>query len=298
MAKFRKVDPRIWNDCKFRSLTDSAKLAFLFVLTHPSLTHLGAMRATVEGLAAELGWSTEAFRDAFGEALSNGMAKHDSKACFFWLPNFLKYNKPESPNVVKAWEQSIDLLPECTLKTALIRHGKAYAEGLGKAFGEALPEAFRKPMPNQEQKQEQKQEQEQEQESPSDSLSPSNGDKEDFAAKERELIGRWNATPGVRAIRGERLTDSRRSSLRTRLKNSGWFGELLQALAKFPLKCTVNDPDGWKPDADWILQPDSVQKILEGKYDYVKGNKPAPRTGAGQQYDPDAKEKDSSHGNW
>lgn len=36
MASYRKIDPRIWNDERFRVLTDSGKLAFLFVLTHPS----------------------------------------------------------------------------------------------------------------------------------------------------------------------------------------------------------------------------------------------------------------------
>ena len=47
MGKYRKVDPKIWNDEKFRELSDSAKLLFLFLLTHPHMTPLGAMRATV-----------------------------------------------------------------------------------------------------------------------------------------------------------------------------------------------------------------------------------------------------------
>ena len=31
--RYRKIDPRIWNDEKFRQFSDRAKLAFLFVLT-------------------------------------------------------------------------------------------------------------------------------------------------------------------------------------------------------------------------------------------------------------------------
>ncbi len=57
MSKYRKIDPRIWNDEHFRPLSDSAKLLFLFLLTHPHLTALGAMRATPAGLADELRWS-------------------------------------------------------------------------------------------------------------------------------------------------------------------------------------------------------------------------------------------------
>ena len=154
-SRYRKVDPRIWNDKKFRNLSDQGKLAFFFLLTHPHMTSIGAMRGTIAGLAEELGWDTEAFREAFREALSKGMAKHDPKACFIALPNFLKYNRPESPNVVKAWESALDLLPECSLKMQVIHEAKGYAEGLSKAFGEALPEAFAKAMPYQEQEQEQ-----------------------------------------------------------------------------------------------------------------------------------------------
>lgn len=157
MARYRKIDPRIWNDEKFRALSDSGKLAFLFLLTHPHMTSLGAMRATPGGLAEELGWNAEAFREAFREALSKGMAEHDPEARMIALPNFIRYNPPESPNVIKAWLGSLDLLPECSLKVRVVERAKAFAEGLGEAFREALPEAFAKTMPNQEQEQEQKQ---------------------------------------------------------------------------------------------------------------------------------------------
>jgi len=160
MAKYRKIDPRIWNDEKFRSLSDNGKLVFLFLLTHPFMTALGAMRATIPGLAAEMGWKQEAFAKAFQEALSKGMAEHDAEACFVWLPRFLKYNGPESPNVVKAWVSSLDLLPECSLKNKVIQDVKAFAKALPEAFAKALPEAFAKSMPYQEQEQEPKQEQE------------------------------------------------------------------------------------------------------------------------------------------
>lgn len=160
MSRYRKVDPRIWNDAKFRELSNSAKLVFFMLLTHPSMTALGAMRATIAGLAEELGWETEAFREAFLEGLSKGMAEHDPKACLVALPNFLRYNPPESPNVVKAWVGALDLLPECDLKTRVIARSRDFAEGMSNSFAQALPEAFGKGMPNQEQEQEQEQEKE------------------------------------------------------------------------------------------------------------------------------------------
>lgn len=155
MSRYRKIDPRIWNDAKFSSLSDRAKLVFFMLLTHPNMTALGAMRATLSGLAEELGWEPEAFREAFREASQKGMAEHDQKACLVALPNFIKYNPPESPNVIKAWSSALDLLPECSLKTRVTARAKAFAESMTEGFAKALPEAFSKGMPYQEQEQEQ-----------------------------------------------------------------------------------------------------------------------------------------------
>lgn len=150
MSRFRKVDPRIWNDEKFRALSDMGKLVFFMLLTHPSMTALGAMRATIAGLAEELGWTPEAFREAFDDALHQGMAEHDAKACLIALPNFVRYNLPESPNVIKAWVGALDLLPECDLKSTVVHRAKEVAEGMTKGFAEAFKDAFAQAMPYQE----------------------------------------------------------------------------------------------------------------------------------------------------
>jgi hypothetical protein len=159
---YRKIDTRMWNDEKFCGLSDDGKLVFIFVMTHPNMTALGAMRATLPGLAAELGWLPERFREGFQEAFAKGMVEHDEKANFVALPNFLKYNPPESPNVVKAWAKCLDLLPECPLKAQVFHRAKGLVKAKGKAFLEAFPkdilEAFAKGMPYQEQEQEQEQE--------------------------------------------------------------------------------------------------------------------------------------------
>lgn len=163
MSKYRKIDPRIWNDTKFRSLSDNGKLVFLFILTHPHMTPIGGIRATVPGLAAELGWQTEAFREAFREAFDKAMVKADKIAPLIWCPNFLKYNRPESPNCVVSWAGGLDDLPECQLKSYILQQVKAFSEGLPEAFRKALPEAFDQPSPHPSPIQEQEQEQEQEQ---------------------------------------------------------------------------------------------------------------------------------------
>ncbi|MGO4135148.1 hypothetical protein ACEQ6A_11370 [Rhizobium brockwellii] len=148
MSHYRKIDVRVWNDARFMSLSMEGKLAWFMLLTHPMMTSLGAIRATPDGLAAELSLGAEGYREAFREALRDvidkGMADFDPKANLIALPNFLKYNKPESPNVVKAWASSAEMLPECDLKNVIIQRSIAYAEGLGKGFKEAVYKAFPK----------------------------------------------------------------------------------------------------------------------------------------------------------
>jgi hypothetical protein len=147
-TRYRKVSSAFWNDAGVLRLSDRGKLAFLFILTHPNMTSLGMMRATMSGLAEELGWEVKAFREAFGEAFREGMVEASTEAPLIALPNFLKHNKPESPNVVKSWERILPELPECELKTQQMQRVKAFTEALPKAFREALPEAFGKPYPN------------------------------------------------------------------------------------------------------------------------------------------------------
>jgi hypothetical protein len=142
MSKYRKVDVKVWNDTKFNSMSERGKLIFLFLMTHPNLMMLGAMRATVPGLAAEIHIPLEGFQEAFKEVIQKGMAKYDETACLVWLPNFLKYNRPESPNVVRSWAEAYDLLPESALKDVIIQRLKGFIEGLSEAFRKAFAEAF------------------------------------------------------------------------------------------------------------------------------------------------------------
>lgn len=175
MARYRKVDPRIHNDRKFCSLSLEARYLFLFVLTHPQMTALGAFRTTKESLVSELKGLGEGFDEGFDEVLQKGLLKYDGESCLLYAKNFVKYNPPENPNVVKGWLSALDLLPECPLLIEVLVNASSVAHGLfdgnkknvvnplesvietlSKEFGEPFP----KSLPNQEQEQKQEQEQE------------------------------------------------------------------------------------------------------------------------------------------
>ena len=139
MARFRKIDVRIWNDRKFRELSDNGKLAFILLLTHPDTTQIGTIRTRVSNLADELGWSNDAMSHAIREAILKGMIDADEKAGLMVINNFLKYNAPSSPNAFKSWRELIDLMPECDLLDKHVAGLKAFIDGLSDGMKKAIP---------------------------------------------------------------------------------------------------------------------------------------------------------------
>ncbi len=103
-------------------------------------------------------------------------------------------------------------------------------------------------------------------EEPQEYTLSADADELDLSDAEARFIERWNDTPGVIRNRGSNLTAGRMRLFRVRMADREWRDAIKEALAKFPLKLSADG--GWKPDMDWILKPDSITRILEGKYDW------------------------------
>lgn len=159
MARYRKIDVRIHGDEKFRRLSSPqpcGKYLWFYLLTTKRSTSLpGLFEAGEMSLAEEIGWPLEGFRKAFQELSREGLAKANWEARVVWLPKVIRYNRPESVNVVKGWAKHWDEVPECDLKNEAYSTLMSELKALGEAFAEAFRKGCPKPMPNQEQEQEQ-----------------------------------------------------------------------------------------------------------------------------------------------
>jgi len=142
MAHYRKIDVAIWNDSAFNSLKPVGKLAFFMLITHPNMTAIGAMRSTVQGLAAEIGISAKDFSHLF----STKLAMVDEKTNCVFVPNFLRYQTIDSPspNVIKGWVKQSEFIPEGKLKDLAIENILSFIEGKGDSFRKAFDDSFRK----------------------------------------------------------------------------------------------------------------------------------------------------------
>lgn len=295
--RYRKISVCIWNDAKFMALSNDAKLIVFFMLTHPALTQIGALRANVPGLAYELGMEFEAFKKGFEEVLKQGIVKHDGKL-LFWFPNFLKYNLPESPNVVKSWRYGFNELPESDLKTDILIGVKSLVDGLSQGFREAFTKAFAEELTdaslNQrtENREQRTGDKDKRVGDSQDSFSGSAETEPDEQAEQstpncpyekiREL---YNATC-VSLPQCRDMTPQRKARLKA-IWRSGNGKQFIEWWEKFFTKVhqstfLAGDNDrGWTANFDWILKPANMVKIEEGAYLPKKSKKKAAPKSAG-----------------
>lgn len=159
---FRKIDPRIWGDAKFRRLSDDAKLLWFYFLTNPHLTNLpGVFQAWPEGMARDLGWLDEPTTEkpcrldaAFKEITDLKMAIYDDIAGLIYIPRAYFFNLPDNINVVKGWAVWFFQLPECPLRERILNDFKhnleRYRKGYSEPFTKPYEEPFAKPYAKQE----------------------------------------------------------------------------------------------------------------------------------------------------
>ena len=147
MGKYRKIETNIWNDSKFFSLGFTGKLSFLYILTHPNLTMLGAMRASIDGVISEVSNNKDEkrlYKKGFKEVIKLGLIQVSEHPPCIWVPSFLRYNKPESKNVIAAWGKTVDMLPDGEIKNNVIKAVQGLKEDLPESFKKSLDKVFDK----------------------------------------------------------------------------------------------------------------------------------------------------------
>lgn len=173
MARYKKIDVRIWNDAKFNALSSDAQLIFLYLLTSPQTTMLGAVPVDKHTVSRILKFDDIRYGIGYKQLSQYGMLEYD-EAGIFWIKNFLKYNPPENPKVVISYASLLDLFPECPLLIKIAKSVLRACEARGDSYVNALHPEFKKlakydiakgmpygiayGMPYQEQEQEQEQE--------------------------------------------------------------------------------------------------------------------------------------------
>lgn len=296
MARYRKIDIRIRSDARFRNLSapsPNGQSLWFHLLTGPHTGLIPGLAGIGEAaMAEELNWPLEGFREAFREVFREGMAKADWKARLVWVPKAIRYDPPQSPNVVKSWADAWDELPECALKVEAWQGLKAFLEGKGEAFLKAFLEACPKPSPNQEQEQEQ----EESLSSTADAADPcpllpipDDAEEQDASVPlqqlqllqnqqrfgPEDLAALWNDRahpnlPRVSEVTGKRL-EKARSRLKEHPERSWWIEVILAGNASPHCRGESQPMRGakkpWRLNFDFLVDNDTnAVKVREGTY--------------------------------
>lgn len=273
---YRTIDAKFWHDQKITKLSKDAKFFMLYLVTNPH-SHLCGLYYLPSVMATHESGLKKSELDALWHTLSSsGLAYRDDENQVVWVVNMLGYQGRGAKNEAAAAKQ-LRLFTDSPLIARFVRRYPQFKDRV--SIGYPAQDQFGTP----------EQEQEQEQDRPTVSLSTC---VDDGGTKAR-FISMWNATKGVTKISG--LSKKRLAALNARLREKvigpdggplAWIDALELSLKKFPLKFTRGDPAGWVPDGDWILKPDSVTRILEGKYDWSKGNGRSSEPTPGLVHDP------------
>lgn len=143
-ARYRRVSIEMYADQKFCELSPqppSGQGLWIYLLTGPFSTLIpGVCVGGEAGISEALRWPLRAFRRAFTEIASRGMARADWSARVVFLPKALGHNLPQSPSVVTGWRQAWAEVPACELKTQAALTIRTILGGMGEGYQRAFEE--------------------------------------------------------------------------------------------------------------------------------------------------------------
>jgi hypothetical protein len=138
-----------------QGLSDAERVMWLYLTTGPQSTSVGIYRLSIAVAVEELGNLTETEFLERLEAVCDVFAwRYDPRTRVLWLPEWLRENPPQSPNVCVAWRKLLVTVPDCELKAEAIDAIQgflcSFGESFRKAFGNLqvrLPQGFSKVSP-------------------------------------------------------------------------------------------------------------------------------------------------------
>lgn len=160
---YGKVSLDMWGDAKFCALTPqqpSAQTLWIYLLVGPFRCSIPGLNLNVGagGLSDRLGWKPAQVARHWRELEDRQMAVADWPHGLVWLPNGIKWNPPETPNVIRGWGKVA--LPECALARTVVQTLRLYVHsnldaGFPSTFDATFPLGSPQGSANQEQQQDQ-----------------------------------------------------------------------------------------------------------------------------------------------
>lgn len=129
------VSPTLWKSRRYRSLSDTAKLLFNYLLTGPQQTAIGAFKMDDAYACADLAWSMEKLSGARSELIGADLVSFDDDRGILAVRGWFKFNSVWNGNHHKGAIRQIEELAPSPVH-AVVK--EEYFEAL-QASGSSVP---------------------------------------------------------------------------------------------------------------------------------------------------------------
>ena len=141
MARYRKIDPKIWTDERFRRLKAEEQRIAIYILTAQS-NRIGLFHFSPGKACEDLGTLPPTFQKGFRKVCETLHWEWDANARVIYIPTWWKYNQPENANNVIGCLKDVGDLPETPLLESFSTNTTYISEGLIETFIQTLAKRY------------------------------------------------------------------------------------------------------------------------------------------------------------
>ena len=138
MARYRRIETKIWGKKEFFSLSKNAQLIYFHLLTNPFSNGIGLYQASIEGLAHHVDMVSTSYRHGVDELINGGLMRYDIEYQVVYLTKFFEQEKPSNPAHFTSLLNEIEEIPGTVLKSQFINDLLALSEQWGEKYRDAV----------------------------------------------------------------------------------------------------------------------------------------------------------------
>lgn len=161
-AKFRKTDPRIWHDEKFRTLSTDEKLFALYCLTSSQTNRIGIFPLSIALAAEQTGYPCDTLGMGMARVFDTLKWRFEKASGVLFLPTWWKYNGSCGPKTMVGNMADLHDVPQTVLITEFMNERRyltddefAVVRRVCQGYAKGMPYPFAFGAQEQEQEQEQ-----------------------------------------------------------------------------------------------------------------------------------------------
>ena len=111
MRDYGRIKTTFWESETIRPLAPTTKFVAAYLLTSPHSNAIGCFRLPVAYVVHDTGMDEPDLQAALVELRTVGFLKWCERTPWIWIPNYLKHNPPENPNVWRKCMKEMQSLP-------------------------------------------------------------------------------------------------------------------------------------------------------------------------------------------